>query len=138
MTRTKQKVSTILASFALSAAAVLGISSPAFAGQNAFARVYVDGKFVAEGKFNHDGDYFSLTKRGSYGNRPYLEYVYIRKDGTTQTGTHWGLGDVGNTVYFDHNFGEGRAVAFRVCVQVDYEWDPCSHEEDEVWAIGYA
>ncbi|MFG1955422.1 hypothetical protein [Micromonospora sp. NPDC048830] len=115
-------------------------ASPAMAGQDALARVYVDGTntIAAEGKFVSYGDRFELTKRSSYGNRPYLEYKYIRIDGTVQEGTHWGVSSIGTTVPFDHNFGEGRKVAFRVCVQVDFGWDPCSDDADGQWTIGYA
>lgn len=54
-------------------------------------------------------------------------------------GTHWGTSSVDNPVAFDHNFGENRKVAFRVCVQVDWSFDPCSGDDDgRGWTIGYA
>ncbi|MCI4066003.1 hypothetical protein MRQ36_27020 [Micromonospora sp. R77] len=127
----------VLAGLTLAGGATVTTASPAMAGQDALARVYVDGKIAAEGKFISYGDSFQLTKRSSYGGRPYLEYKYIRIDGTVQEGTHWGLSDVGKPVSWDHNFGEGRAVAFRVCVQVTYGWDPCS-DDDGQWTVGYA
>lgn len=47
-----------------------------------------------------------------------------------QQGTHWGVTNIGTAVKFDHNPGEGRKVAFRVCVQVDHQPDPCSSDND--------
>ena len=119
---------------------VTASASPAL-GEDATARVYSDdeSKILASAFFNSDGDNFRLTKRDSYGNRAYMEYKYVRKDGTTQEGSHWGLSTVDKTVVFNHNFGEGRAVAFRVCVQVDFGFDPCSGTDDGAnWTTGYA
>jgi hypothetical protein len=110
-------------------------------GKDATARVYTEDedRILASAFFDSDGDNFRLTKRDSYGNRAYMEYKYIRKDGTAQEGSHWGLSTVDKTVVFNHNFGEGRKVAFRVCVQVDLGFDPCSGDDDGAnWAVGYA
>ncbi|MCM2388290.1 hypothetical protein [Streptomyces albipurpureus] len=92
------------------------------------------GEFVARGYFKASGDKFILTKKSNqtYSGRTYLEYKYIKINGQLQEGTHHGVSAVGVPVTFDHNFGEGRAVKFRICVE-DSFWDPCSE-----WETGYA
>lgn len=103
-------------------------------GNDAYADLVEGGEFVARGYFQASGDKFILTKKSNqtYPGRTYLEYKYIKVNGQLQEGTHHGVSTVGVPVTFDHNFGEGRAVAFRVCVE-DSFWDPCSD-----WATGYA
>lgn len=101
--------------------------------RDATASLYVDGRLVARAIFHHHGDRFDLAKWSRYGHRPYLDYRYVRVDGTTQTGRHRGVSRVGMHMLFDHNFGEGRGVWFRVCVQVSWAFDPCSG-----WSVGYA
>jgi len=67
-------------------------------------------------------------------HRPYIDIRYIRKDGTSWEGRRWGVATPGENVTRDApNFGEGRKVAFRVCLQVSYWPDPCSS-----WEVGYA
>ncbi|MFF8279587.1 hypothetical protein ACF05T_26275 [Streptomyces lateritius] len=131
-----------LATAGLGAALIVGpLPSPAQAapaGHDAHVNLYVDGKIVASASFISAGDRFEVTKRSSYGGRPYLDYKYIRKDGTLQEATHWGVSNVGYTMKFDHNFGEGRKVAFRLCVQNTYGWDDCTDDADGQWEVGYA
>lgn len=118
----------------VAAAALLGFVTPAIAGHNATASAYVDGKLVARAKFVAGADRFEVTKVShTVGHRAYVEYKYIRVDGTVQEGQHWGVSRVGVAVPFDHNFAKDRKVAFRVCVQVSLGFDPCSD-----WEIGYA
>ncbi|MFF8846281.1 hypothetical protein ACF08N_26795 [Streptomyces sp. NPDC015127] len=131
-----------LATAGLGTALILGVpiapAQAAAAGHDAHVNLYVDGKTVASASFISLGDRFEVTKRSSYGGRSYLEYKYIRKDGTLQEGTHWGVSDIGYTMKFDHNFGEGRKVVFRLCVQNTYGWDDCTDDADGQWETGYA
>jgi hypothetical protein len=103
-------------------------------GHDAYADLMEGGEFVARGYFQANGDKFVLTKKSnrSYPGRMYLEYKYIKINGQLQEGTHHGVSAVGVPVTFDHNFGEGRKVVFRVCVE-DFGFDPCSD-----WETGYA
>ncbi|MGW7415186.1 hypothetical protein [Streptomyces sp. NPDC054863] len=39
---------------------------------------------------------------------------------------------------FNHHFGEGRKVAFRLCVQENLAVDDCTDDDDGQWEIGYA
>ncbi|WP_328469481.1 hypothetical protein OHA21_01955 [Actinoplanes sp. NBC_00393] len=126
----------------LSALIAVGLAPSAAAAapaQDAIARVYdANSRVLAEAWFHSATDSFALTKRTDHGSRVYLEYEYIRKNGTVQEATHWGSGTVGETVRFDHNFGEGRRVTFRVCVHVENSFDPCSGNDRENWTIGHA
>ncbi|MEU4420185.1 hypothetical protein AB0F81_06135 [Actinoplanes sp. NPDC024001] len=108
-------------------------------GQDALARVYdADSRVLAEGYFESTGDAFAVTKKAGDG-RPYVEYRYVRLDGTLRDGTHWGSDTTGRTVRFDHDFGEGRTVTFRVCVRPGYGADSCSGTEfGENWTVGHA
>lgn len=115
-------------------AALVGFATPAIAGHDATANAYQDGKIVATARFIAGADRFEVTKVShTVGHRAYLEYKYIRKDGTVQEGQHWGVSRVGHAVPFDHNFGKDRKVVFRVCVQVSLSPDVCSD-----WETGYA
>ncbi|MEU4695053.1 hypothetical protein [Actinoplanes sp. NPDC023714] len=104
-------------------------------GLDAVARVFdPDSRVVALARFVAEGDRFELTKRVDGGGRAYLQYKYIRTDGTFQGGEHWGLAEAGGTVVFDHDFGEGRKVLFRVCAGA-----LCSGTSSgENWTIAYA
>ncbi|MFF9870427.1 hypothetical protein ACF1G0_34510 [Streptomyces sp. NPDC013953] len=103
-------------------------------GHDAYADLMEGGEFVARGYFQASGDKFILTKKSNqtYSGRTYLEYKYIKVNGQPQEGTHHGVSAVGVPVTFDHNFGEGRKVVFRICVE-DIFQDPCSD-----WETGYA
>ncbi|BBH68836.1 hypothetical protein ACTI_55210 [Actinoplanes sp. OR16] len=104
-------------------------------GLDAVARVFdPDSRVLAQARFVADGDRFELAKRADGGGRAYMQYKYIRKDGGFQSGEHWGLAETSGAVVFDHDFGEGRKVLFRVCVG-----DLCSATGDqENWTIAYA
>jgi hypothetical protein len=107
---------------------------------SATAEIYdQDSELLATGRFDADGDAFTVTKRSAGTGRPYLEYRYVRIDGTLQTGTHQGATEVGAAVRFPHDFGEGRRVTFRVCVTGAHGFNPCSGTDDgENWTIGIA
>ena len=114
----------------------IGLTTSAAArGQDALATVYDEtSRVLAEAHFESTGDSFAVTKRADVEGRPYLEYRYVRKDGTQRAGVHRGSATVGETVRFDHDFGEGRTVTFRVCVL-----DSCSGTElGENWTVGHA
>jgi hypothetical protein len=124
----------------LGSVAVAPGAATAAAGQDALARVYDENsRVLAEAYFESTGDSFAVTRRAGAGERPYVEYRYVRKDGTLREGTHWGSGTVGETVRFDHNFGEGRTVTFRVCMRAGHGPDACSGTEfGENWTVGTA
>ncbi|WP_229075964.1 hypothetical protein [Actinoplanes sp. DH11] len=109
-------------------------------GIDVVATVYdPDSRVLADAAFRSYGDRFALTKRATGGGRPYLEYRYLRLDGSLQTGVHHGLDTVDAIVTFDHDFGEGRKVMFRVCVTATRGADLCSAAGDgQNWAAGYA
>jgi hypothetical protein len=57
------------------------------AGLDATARVFdPDSRVLAEGRFFADGDRFELTKLAVDGGRAYLQFKYIRTDGTFHGG----------------------------------------------------
>ncbi|MFH8798171.1 hypothetical protein ACH4F6_01020 [Streptomyces sp. NPDC017936] len=136
------RLSHALAGAGLGAAPVVGgVRAPAQAapaGHDAHVDLCVDGKIVASASFIGVGDRFEVTKRSSHGGRPYLGYTYIRTDGTLPEGTHRGVSDIGSALKFDHDFGEGREVAFRRCVRNTLARDDCTDDEDGPWEIGYA
>ncbi|MEU8244367.1 hypothetical protein AB0C07_39435 [Actinoplanes missouriensis] len=123
---------------AITATLTLG-AAPVASSLDALARVYDENSHVlAEAHFASTGDAFHVTKQSADGGRAYVQYRYIRVDGTFQSGTHRGRDTVGVTVTFDHDFGEGRKVLFRVCVEAPGD-DYCSGTGDgENWTIGYA
>jgi hypothetical protein len=85
-------------------------------------------------EFHSDGDYFYLCDTSFDFLEVYLNYRYVKVDGTLQTGTHRNLGDFGDCMYFDHNFGEGRLVQFQACVDnITPIADYC-----DIWQKGYA
>lgn len=133
---------TILRRVAVPAAALLtiGLTPGDAVAADAVATAYDENsRVLAEARFESLGDAFTLTKRADHGSRVYAEYKYVRTDGTLQTGTHWGPGDVGTAARFDHDFGENRAVEFRVCVEIEYAADRCSGtDQGENWTKGHA
>jgi hypothetical protein len=116
-------------------------SAAAGRGLDALARVYDEtSRVLAEAYFESTGDTFAVTKRAATDDRPYLEYRYVRKDGTLREGTHWGSVVTAETVRFDHDFGEKRTVTFRVCVRAAARAsDLCSATDfGENWTVGHA
>jgi hypothetical protein len=84
----------------------------------------------AWGRFNSYGDSFDVCDTEADFVLAYLEFRYIRIDGSLQTGTHYVPGDAGDCENFDHNFGEGRTVWFHVCT--DQVW-PFDDKCDRWW-----
>jgi hypothetical protein len=98
-----------------------------------------DSELLAEGHFDAGDDSFTVTKHVAGGGRAYLEYRYVREDGTLQTGTHSTGGAAGETARFSHDFTAGRTVTFRVCVAGELGFNACSAGDDgENWTIGIA
>ncbi|GAA2706740.1 hypothetical protein Apa02nite_032690 [Actinoplanes palleronii] len=104
------------------------------------ARIYDrDSRLLAEARFDAAGDTFTVTKRSADGGRAYLEFRYVRVDGTVQTGRHQGPATADASVSFGHDFGEGRRLTFRVCVTEEHGFNPCSGTADgENWTVAYA
>lgn len=114
-----------VAAFAL--ALVLGSAHSASAGVTATS--VVAGGYVV---FQDYGDKFVVCDNEPDGWNMYVNYVYIRKDGTEQRGSHYNTSGFNTCRTFDHNFGEGRTVNFQACV----DWwlpDPCDD-----WRVGVA
>ncbi|MEV6302922.1 hypothetical protein AB0M02_26140 [Actinoplanes sp. NPDC051861] len=129
---------TVLRRVAVPLTALMAIGlTPTAAAADALATVYdQDSRALAQARFVAAGDSFTLVKLAGAGRRVFVEYRYVRKDGSLQTGTHWGPDAVGGTARFDHDFGEGRAVEFRVCVEAA---GLCSGtDEGENWTKGHA
>ncbi|WP_433308793.1 hypothetical protein ACQP0U_18805 [Micromonospora sp. CA-269861] len=84
--------------------------------------------------FTSYGDSFSVCDTETDGLNVYNEYKYIRKDGSLQHDLEYnGLGS-GTCASYDHDFGEGRSVTFRACLDMPgIIPDPCSN-----WAVGVA
>ncbi|MFI1991927.1 hypothetical protein [Actinoplanes sp. NPDC020271] len=104
------------------------------------AQVYDrDSELLAEARFDAGNDTFAVTKLEAGGGRAYLDYRYVRGDGTLQTGTHSASEVAGQTVRFGHDFEAGRKVTFRVCVAGERGFNACSAGDDgENWTIGVA
>lgn len=57
----------------------------------------------------------------------YVQYQYVRIDGSVQTGKHYVPSDAGDCQTWDHNFGEKRYVWFRACRDEPLTaTDPCA------------
>ncbi|RAK24709.1 hypothetical protein B0I29_13714 [Actinoplanes lutulentus] len=125
----------MFAPIAAVAATLALAAAPAAPSLDALAQVYDEtSQVLAEAHFVSAGDSFRLTKRSSDGGRAFVQYKYIRTDGTFQSGEHRGPSTAGASATFDHDFGEGRKILFRVCVD-----DYCSGTGDgQNWTIGYA
>ncbi|MFE4832073.1 hypothetical protein [Streptomyces sp. NPDC056672] len=109
-------------------------SATILASHDAYADLYEGSEWVARVHFDAAGDHFILTKKSNrtYSGRAYMEWEYTTVAGNFRTGRHNRLSQVGIPVDFNHNFGEGRKVELRVCVE-DAWFDPCSD-----WETGYA
>src|SRR5688572_22492760 len=83
----------------LAAATTTGTASAdtvAVLSQDAYSDLMIDGHFVARTKFTALGDSFTITKKSNYHTGvPYVEYAYIKINGQAQTGTHYGVAEVG-------------------------------------------
>jgi hypothetical protein len=98
-----------------------------------------DSRLLAEARFDASEDTFALAKSSAAGGRAYLEYRYVRTDGTVQTGTHWVGRQAGESARFAHDFGEGRKITFRVCVEGLPAFKACSGTNDgENWTVAIA
>ncbi|MFI1955665.1 hypothetical protein ACH437_28165 [Streptomyces xinghaiensis] len=82
----------------------------AFAGTDAFSTTG-----QASARFISYGDKFEVCDLASDGATAYVQYEYVRINGTLQKGEHRNPGNAGSCHTFDHNFGEGRVVKFRAC-----------------------
>ncbi|BCY10440.1 hypothetical protein [Actinoplanes sp. L3-i22] len=115
----------------------MGFSPPAV---SSTAQVFDrDSRLLAEARFDARSDSFAVTKQAGSDGRAYLEYRYLRTDGTLQTGTHAASREPGETVRFPHDFTAGRTVTFRVCVSGEHAFNACSAGADgENWTVGIA
>ncbi|GAA1568862.1 hypothetical protein GCM10009827_108240 [Dactylosporangium maewongense] len=110
-------------------ALLAGVATPAHAGDNNTGRnvlEYVDvlGMAAGSGSFQHIGDSFTVCKSDRWD--VYIEFEYIRINGTLQRGTHKVTGPAPSCATYLHDFGEERFIDMRVCADVDNFWDPCS------------
>lgn len=82
--------------------------------------------------FQDYGDKFIVCDKVEDGWSVYVEYTYIRIDGSEQSGTHYNSNGYNTCFMFDHDFGEGRTVNFRACTD---RWvlDSCDN-----WRVGVA
>ncbi|AEV85264.1 hypothetical protein ACWT_4244 [Actinoplanes sp. SE50] len=120
-----------------SAAARSSAAAPAV---SATAQVYdEDSRLLAEARFDAPADAFTVTKRITGTERAYLEYRYTTPAGAVQTGTQWGSRAAGETLRFRHDFAKGRQVTFRVCLEGDHPFNPCSGADNgENWTLAIA
>jgi len=114
---------------ATSGAVVLGTAGAAQAGTDAVSQAS-----GAKVTFVSYGDKFKVCDTSWDGMQVYNEYKYVRKDGTVQHDEEYNnLGD-GTCVTYDHDFGEGRSVTFRACIDFPAVVpDLCAP-----WAVGIA
>lgn len=96
---------------ASAAALLLGFASSASAGITNTSSV--EGGYAI---FQDYGDKFVVCDTALDGWSVYVTYTYIRKDGTEQRGTHYNTAGNDTCRTFDHDFGEGRTVNFRACL----------------------
>lgn len=109
-------------------ATLLGSSTAAYAGRD--AKSTIEGSYT---EFISKGDKFYNCDTDFDLFQSYVEYTYIRKDGSLQRGQHYNPGDRGDCATWAHNFGEGRPVQFRSCVDYSVGIDPCDR-----WREGIA
>jgi hypothetical protein len=77
-------------------------------------------------RFIRAGDKFEACDLQFDAMLSYVQYQYVRINGSLQTGTHYVPGDAGDCLTWDHNFGEGRYVWFRACRDVPIQEDNCA------------
>jgi hypothetical protein len=115
---------------ALAAALALMLGITASARADASVSISLDGDLRGEAYFREYGDSFLVCDRYQDGLPVVVQFSYIRKNRSRQTGAHWHTAGVkgkgspypnGTRVYGcsfgDHNFGENRPVWFRICVR---------------------
>jgi hypothetical protein len=115
-------------------AAVAGASAVVVLG--AATAAHADGSSSVRGAsatFISYGDKFRVCDTSLDGYNAYVDYTYVRIDGSYQTGTHFVTTGNGTCGTFDHDFGEGRPVNFRACVQFPLGVDPC-----DTWRVALA
>jgi hypothetical protein len=114
---------------ALAAAVAVTLSVAASARADADVSVSFDGHIRGLASFIAWGDDFRICDRRADNLPVYVRYSYVRKNGTTQRGSHshtFGVNGLGapdwngtrmhGCSYGLHNFGEGRKVWFQACV----------------------
>ncbi|MGW5852767.1 hypothetical protein ACWFQ8_33515 [Streptomyces sp. NPDC055254] len=86
-------------------------------------------------RFISGGDHFENCDTDDDGLTSYIQFRYTRIDGSLQNGSHYNPGSAGDCTTWNHNFGEGRPVYFRSCVD-NLAWleDKC----DPSWRKGTA
>jgi len=110
-------------------AMILATGSSAYAGTDATSSVA-----GSWSRFISVGDKFENCDTEADWLASYVEYQYVRKDGSLQTGSHYNPGNNGDCYIWDHDFGEGRTVWFRSCVdQPAWYTDTCDR-----WRTGIA
>lgn len=110
------------------AAVLIGASTGAYAGADGVSSV--TGSWS---RFISYGDKFENCDTADDWMTSYVEYQYVRIDGSLQTGTHRNPGNSGDCFSWDHNFGEGRTVWFRSCVDQPLVADRC-----DIWRTATA
>ncbi|MEV8440797.1 hypothetical protein AB0425_25760 [Actinosynnema sp. NPDC051121] len=95
------------------ATAVLGLATATGAQAGTDAVSTVTGSWS---RFISYGDKFENCDTEGDWMTSYVDFQYIRIDGSLQTGTHYNPGNNGDCFQWDHDFGEGRTVWFRSCV----------------------
>lgn len=113
---------------AAATAVLLGVSSAAQAGTDATSTTTGSwSRFISYGDKFENCDTFNDFMIS------YVQYQYIRIDGTLQTGSHYNPGNNGDCFAWDHDFGEGRTVWFRSCRDIPLQTDNC-----DAWRTGIA
>jgi hypothetical protein len=106
----------------------LGTATGAYAGVDAVSSM--TGSWA---KFFHSADSFRVCDTSWDGWNAYVDYEYVRIDGSLQTGAHFVTTGDGTCKDFGHNFGEDRTVNFRACVEIWPYPDLCAR-----WTVGVA
>ena len=124
--RTIGKLSVVAAA---ATATILATGTSAYAGTDAVSEVR-----GSSSRFISYGDKFENCDTEPDGLIAYVAFEYVRIDGSLQTGSHYNPGSSGDCTQWNHNFGEGRTVRFRSCVdQPAWLTDTCDR-----WRSGVA
>jgi hypothetical protein len=130
MTGGRISLSSTVPKLAIVAAAAVAIILGAAASARATTEVSVsyDGHLRGLATFRDIGDWFEICDERADNLPVAVRYSYIRKDDSTQRGTHWhkvgkdGFGPSQNGLalegcsFFNHDFAEDRRVWFQACV----------------------